>query len=351
MRKIFIAVLTLTAIAGCAGSESKCPTPASAPALAMPSADSKKVMAEIDGETITEADLMQRIAPDMARIQSQIYDMQKQGLDEMIDEKLVKKEAAKQGVSLEQLMKVEVRDKAGDVTDQEVEDFYNQNKPRFGTRTLDDVKIQLKQQLLQRKMALYQNQFLDKLKGKSNVTVMLKPPTVDVSVDDDPSKGSKNASVTIIEFTDYQCPFCGRARPTVKKIVEQYGDKIQYVLRDFPLEFHPYATKAAEAADCAGDQGKYWDYSDTLWANQGKLEITDLKKYAADLKLDTKKFDECLDKGKFAEEVKKDQADGAKVGVTGTPTFFVNGQMLTGALPIEEFQKVIDEQLKNPNKK
>jgi len=346
--KKFGMILALACLAACSS------TPAvtkSAPSLICDpgsALDPKKVLAQVDGEAITEGDLNERIAPGLVRIQSEIYDAKKQGLDQMIIERLIEKEAKKQGVTEEKLMKVEVQEKAGDMTDQEVQDFFNQNKDRFGGRSFDDIKIPLKQQLAKRKMAIYQDNFLDRLKGKADIKILLEQPRMDVSADDDPMKGGKDAKVTIIEFTDYQCPYCGKARPTVNKINELYGDKIKYVLRDYPLppEMHPNAMKAAEAANCARDQNKYWEYSDVLWANQGHLDVVDLKKYAQDLKLNSKDFDACLDSDKYAQEIKKDQADGATVGVNGTPTFFINGKMLTGAINIEEFQKTIDSELK-----
>ncbi len=171
---------------------------------------------------------------------------------------------------------------------------------------------------------------------------------VDVSVDDDPSKGSKDAEVTIIEFSDFQCPYCARFfTQTLPLIDENYikTGKVRLVYRDFPLSFHQNAQKAAEAAECADEQNKFWEYHDLVFKNQGALSIDDLKKYAANLKLDTAKFDACLDSGKYEEEVKKDFADGQKAGVTGTPAFFVNGKPLVGAQPFSAFKEVIDAEL------
>jgi protein-disulfide isomerase len=263
----------------------------------------------------------------------------------------LEKEAKKRGITVDQLLKAEVTDKVGEIPDKEIEDFYIQNKDRLAGHTLEELKAPIRQQMFARKSSIYRTNFVDRLKSAADIKILMEPPRVEVSIDDDPMKGDKNAAVTIIEFTDYQCPFCGRARPTVKQLISDYGNKIHYVLRDFPLDFHPYAKKAAEAADCAGDQGKYWDYSDLLWQNQRALEVSDLKKYAGQLKLDQKKFDTCLDSGQFTAEVSKDQADGLKAGVNGTPTFFINGQMLSGALPIDKFKEVIDEELKNPKAK
>ncbi len=168
---------------------------------------------------------------------------------------------------------------------------------------------------------------------------------VQVSIDDDPSIGPSNASITIIEFSDYQCPFCARAEPTIKQVLEKYKDKVLFVYRDFPLSFHQYAQKAAEASECADEQGKFWQYHDKLFENQGALDADSLKKYAKDLGLDTTKFNACLDSGKMAAEVNADFADGQNAGVSGTPAFYINGIELSGAQPFSEFQKIIDKEL------
>ncbi len=168
---------------------------------------------------------------------------------------------------------------------------------------------------------------------------------IEVSADDDPSIGSENASVTIVEFSDFQCPFCARAVPTVKQILKEYDGKVKIVYRDFPLGFHENAQKAAEASECADEQGKFWEYHDLLFENQGNLDAVSLKKYAKDLKLNTSEFDACLDSGKYAAEVQKDASDGQSYGVSGTPAFFINGRLVSGAQPFENFKKIIDEEL------
>ena len=322
--------------------------PASSPTLV--TGDSKAVVAELDGEKITEENLNDIIAGRLAQIQSQVYEVKKEGLDALIDERVLTKEAKKRGVTVDQLLQAEVLDKVGTISDEEVAIFFEDNKARLGGRSLEELKQPIKSQLQARKATLYRVNFLDRLKSASEIKILLAPPKVEISADDDPSKGGKDAKVTVIEFTDYQCPFCSKVRPTVNQLVLDYGDKVRYVLRDFPLDFHPSAKKAAEAAQCAGDQDKYWQYSDVLWNNQKSLETPDLKRYATELKLDQKKFDTCLDDGKYAAEVDKDLADGVKAGVNGTPTFFINGRVLSGALPLDEFKKIIEAELAGGNK-
>ena len=171
---------------------------------------------------------------------------------------------------------------------------------------------------------------------------------VQVSIDDDAVKGDANAKVTIVEFSDYECPFCGRFfKETYPQIDEQYvkTGKVKMVFRDFPLSFHQNAQKASEAAECAGDQNKYWEMHDLLFKNQQALSVSELKKYAGQLGLNQKTFDDCLDSGKNAAEVKKDMAEGSQYGVSGTPAFFINGKKLVGAQPFSAFKAVIDAEL------
>jgi protein-disulfide isomerase len=177
------------------------------------------------------------------------------------------------------------------------------------------------------------------------------PQRIEVSLDDDPVKGSPNAKVTIVVFSDFQCPFCQRfALQTLPQIEEKYikTGKVKLVYRDFPLSFHQYAQKAAEAAECADEQGKFWEYHDILfqklseWAAVGESKF---KEYAQQLGLDTQKFNQCLDSGKYASEVQKDYNDGLKYGVSGTPTFFINGIKVIGAQPYSVFEQIIEEEL------
>lgn len=171
---------------------------------------------------------------------------------------------------------------------------------------------------------------------------------IDVSADDDAVKGDPDAPVEIVEFSDFQCPYCARFwSDTLPSIQSEYIDtgKVKLIHRDFPLSFHSEAQKAAEAAECAGEQGKYYEYHDILYGNQDQLSVSYLKQHAADLGLDTEAFNDCLDSGEMEDEVAQDMADGSAAGVTGTPAFFVNGIKVVGAQPFSVFKEVIDSEL------
>ncbi|MFH1587183.1 MAG: DsbA family protein [Candidatus Diapherotrites archaeon] len=175
---------------------------------------------------------------------------------------------------------------------------------------------------------------------------------IEVSVDDDPVKGSEDAPVTIIEFSDFECPFCARFySQTLSQIEKNYIDtgKVKLVYRDFPLSFHQEAQPAAEAAECADEQGKFWEMHDKIFENQQAISDSSYKQWAAELGLDTGQFNECLDSGKYASEVQKDVADGQAYGVSGTPAFFINGTKLIGAQPYSKFEEAIENALKGGN--
>ncbi len=155
--------------------------------------------------------------------------------------------------------------------------------------------------------------------------------------------------LTVVEYSEFQCPFCTKVLPTVKRLMAEYKGKVRWIVRDFPLGFHKRARPAAAAAHCAKRQGKFWQMYDQLFANQRSLEDTDFKKYAKKIKLDSKKFEKCLKDPKIMAAVEKNYRSGEKLGVTGTPAFFINGRRLSGALPYSEFKKIFDEEIESKN--
>lgn len=183
--------------------------------------------------------------------------------------------------------------------------------------------------------------------GGAGAAVQPTAGPVEVSVDDDPAVGPEDAAVTIVEFSDFQCPYCARFQAeTLPQILSNYGDQVRFVYRDFPLtSIHANALKAAEASECADDQGKYWEYHDLLFQNQSALDEESLKSYAASLGLETGTFNDCLASGKYTKEVAKDLQDGSNAGVQGTPSFFINGTPIRGAQPFAAFQAAIEAAL------
>jgi len=303
-----------------------------------------ETVATVADTPISRETLEQHVKPKLIEVDNQRYEVLSEGLDELISEQLIEKEAKSRNVTSEQLVATEVTAKVGEPTDAEVQKVYDDNKAQLQGQTLDQVKPRIVEYLKQQKAAERQEAFITELKGKYKTSVALKPPKVDVSTAGRPARGPEKATVTVIEFSDYECPFCKRAEETVKKVLSTYGDKIRFVYRHYPLEFHAHARPAAEASACAGAQGKFWEYHDKLWT-QSDLSEEKLKALAGEVGLDQAKFDECFKNKQFKADIDKDMADASSVGVTGTPAFFINGRMLSGAQPFEKFKEIIDEEL------
>jgi protein-disulfide isomerase len=312
---------------------------------AAPHSNSGDPVATVAGQPVSEQELLDVLGPQkVMQMRTQEYETKSAALESLIRLKLVQAEAQKRGVSTEKLMEQEVESKIADPTDGEVEAFIlGQN--REGVR-LEDVKEQFRAALKQLKLVKARRAYADSLRMNMEVAVTLRPPSVNVPYDPARVKGNPEAPVTIIEFSDFQCPFCKAAESTLKEVLAKYSGRVKLAYLDFPLrEIHPKAQSAAEAARCAGEQGKFWEYHDALYADQSKLEGADLVTSAVALNMDEKSFRSCLDSGKFKSKIQADLDQGTKGGVAGTPGFFVNGVFLSGAQPLAEFEKIIDSQL------
>ena len=305
--------------------------------------------ARVGDEVITLEELEQAVKPQLAKLEEQRYEILEQRLDQLIGERLLAQEAKRRNISVEDLLKTEVLAKAPDVPDSEVTGFINQNRGRLPK--MDDKELRLKvwDHLRSQKVNEQRQSYLQGLRGRSQVTVLLQEPTsarYEVSGERGFARGPKDAPVTIVEFSDFQCPFCKTATATIKQVLDKYPGKVRLVFRDYPLaSLHPQAPKAHEAARCAGDQAKFWEYHDVLFERSPKASLQDLKRYAQELKLDATAFDQCLDSGKYTAEVDKDFQEGVGLGLTGTPSFFINGKQVVGAQPLAAFQRIVDSEL------
>ena len=305
-----------------------------------------EVAAYLGDQPITKDELRKAAANQLMRVRQQEYDILKNALDNMAIDKLLDKEATARGITKDELVKAEVDDKAAAPTKEEVDQFYEKNKARFGTRTREEAGPDVERQLRGPKVAERRNAFFKDLMTKGQLRVMLDPPRADVTIPaDQPTMGPGNAPVTLVEFSDFQCPFCKRTQPTVDQVLKEYGDKLRFVYMDYPLPMHGRAKPASLAARCAGDQGKYWEMYQNLMSGQGDLSDDDLKKRAAALSLDPAVFGACYDSKKHESAIQTTYETGSGLGVTGTPSFFINGRMIVGAQPIEQFRSIIDEEL------
>ena len=315
--------------------------------------DMSAVVATWDGGSINYGDLYEVAKGQLIRAEveylTQKYQTESQILESKVMEALLEAEAKKEGLAdVEALLKREVEDKASEPTEQELQEFYEVMKRQLRGAPYDAVKEQVKAEVTRRKQAELFTTYVEGLKTNYKVSVELAfpdLPRIPVSADDDPAIGPETAPVTIVQFAEYQCPYCGKAGEAIDQVLETYGDKVRMVYRDFPLSFHPRAIPAAVAANCAGEQGKYWEMHKLLMSDQRALEEADLTAHATTLQLDLAKWSTCREDPKQALEVKKDFEDGQAAGVSGTPAFFINGVMLSGAQPYSEFARIIDREL------
>lgn len=277
-----------------------------------------------------------------------LYDGRRAALDAIIADMLLEEAARETGMSAAAYEEAEISKRVQTVDDDQVASFYRANISQMQGRSLEEMAPLITRFLEEQYRTEARQQVIAELrKAAPPIRVSLEAPRHEVAVEStDPSTGSASAPVTIVEFSDFQCPFCRQASPTLKRLQETYGDRLRIVWKDFPLtQIHPEAFRAAEAAHCAGEQGQFWPYHDRLFANQSALQPASLKSYAAELKLDTARFNSCFDSSKYAERVRDGIALGTSLGVNSTPTIYVNGRAFAGAYPYETFVGVIDEEL------
>lgn len=302
------------------------------------------VVARIGDEQIRLEQLEKEVRPQLIEIDNARYEALKNGLDRMVADRILATEAKARGVTTEELLAAEVKSKITEPTEEEIASVYEASKSELGDATLEQVRPQIMQFLAQRQESVATRDFVEQLRAKYKPQIFLKAPKVEVATGDLEGRGPANAPITLVAFSDYECPYCKRAETTVEEVLKAYPDKIRYYHRDFPLDFHAHARPAAMAARCANEQGKFWPYRTALFTSQDLSEER-LKAIADETGLDRAKFDECLASDKFGAAVDKDMADGVTVGVNGTPAFFVNGRMLSGAQPLDAFKQVIDSEL------
>jgi protein-disulfide isomerase len=305
----------------------------------------KDVLAVVNGQPITEADVRNSAAEQFKGLQREYekssHDLIESSLQVVIQDRLVEAEAKARGVTKDQIL-AEI--KPAPVTDADVDAFYEQNKaqiPKPKEQVAADIKRYLEQQGQQKAHQAY----FDNLQKKYKVDIKLEPVRVAVAATG-PATGPSTAPVTIVEFSDFQCPYCSRLTPTLDQVKKKYGDKVRIVFRQFPLPMHQNAEKAAEAALCANDQGKFWQLHDAMFSNQGALAVDQLKAKAVELGLKADDFNKCLDSGAKVAVIEADKKAGSEAGVNGTPAMFINGRFLNGAVPLEQVTTVIDDELR-----
>jgi protein-disulfide isomerase len=309
------------------------------------------VVATVGGQAIRMSDIEQhwqkQDPASFARIRQQVYDMNRQVLDDLIGELLLQNEAKKRSVTVEQLLAAETPKRLRPVTEDQIKDLYEQSRERTQGMSLDALRPAIVSYLEQQRPVEARRRFVEELrKASSDVMIKLEVPRTTIKVlPNDPVTGSASAKVEIVEFSDFQCPYCKRVAPVLKQVMAKYGDRVKLVWKDFPLPNHPDARPAAEAALCANDHGKFWAYHDKLFDNQAEMTVTNLKRWAAELGMNATTFNACFDQGTHRHLVEQDQEEGSRYGVSSTPTVYINGRAVVGAMPLEAYETIIQEEL------
>ena len=306
------------------------------------SAGDKPAVAVVNGDAITEDDL--DIESELTQLEQQAYQVRIKALEEAIGQRLLETEARNQSLSVEELLEQEVGSSVADPTPEEVESFYARNR-RALRKPLEEMRDQVEQALKLRRRASARKVYVDGLVAKASVEVLLSPPRLPVNLEDVRRRGPADAPVTIVEYSDFQCPYCKKMQPVMQELMAKYEGELSWVFKDLPLtRIHPGAVYAAEAARCAGEQGKFWEYRDALFeaprvTDEVHPGIVDL------LELDPESFEECTSSGRHRGAVEADSLEAQKLGIRGTPAFIINGILLAGARPVEEFTRAIDAEL------
>jgi len=325
---------------------------AASPACAQPAAEADKdsgLVARFGDEAITRAELDQadEVKAQMVAIRQQEYDIKRQHLEHMIFDRLVDRAAAAEGISRQEYLKKYVVDKIDPPSEEDIAKIMSAYRARLDPDQ-EKARQQVVNMLRQQSGNQLQDQLQKRLFSEYDVQILLEPMRFEAVVTDQlPSRGGgPDAPVTLIEYSDFQCPYCHRIQPTVTEILERYDGNIRHVFKQLPLPMHQQAEMAAEASLCAQDQGKFWDFHKWLFANSRRLSQETIVTRAEDLKMDVPAFSSCLESNQHADEVRADMAEANSFGINGTPGFLVNGRLINGARPLDDFIKVIDEELR-----
>jgi protein-disulfide isomerase len=309
------------------------------------------VLATVGDQKITMVDIRDRAGDQLAQLETQYQVMKSKiigaALDSILREKTLTDEAKKSGKSVDEMIAAEAGPSGFEPSDAEIAAWYKDNPTRIGNRPLDQLRSQIADLLRKTKRQAAEQKLQDRLNAERKVTVAYQPFRLHFENAKAPTFGKADAPVTLVEFSDFQCPFCRAAAPALREVENKFGDKVHIVYRQFPIpSLHPNAFKAAEASLCANEQGKFWEMHDVMFEDQTKLAVSDLKQTARKLGMDGKKFDACLDSGRYVEQVQNDQRDGQRVGVNGTPAIFINGVLVPGgSVPFSTLEAKIQQEL------
>jgi protein-disulfide isomerase len=305
-----------------------------------PSSDT--VLIEVDGTKLTAADIERERPTVFFHARNTFYEGQKKAILAFVDDYLLKRQAQKENVTVAQLLERHVNSVIAKDPPEEALHVYYEGVDT--TEPYEAVRGQIIAHIRDVRLAKAKAAYLQSLRSQAKVDLRLAPPRAEVATREIPVRGTPTALVTIAEYADYECPYCQQAEPTIRKVLADYDGKVAFTYKDVPLPMHAHAEKASEAAQCAGDQGKFWEFHDLLYTTR-QLEISQLKADARQLKLDGEVFDKCLDSGQKIEGVKSQLIEGQALGLEGTPSFFINGRFVSGNVSYDDWRRIIDEEI------
>lgn len=313
-------------------------------------------VARIGDRTVSDEELTLGALPRIRELEQEIYRLKRQRLEQIVTETILDKEAGERGVPVDQFVNGEILAQPAKVEESEIDRYIQDNQSRLPDwkGTMDELRDRVRTYLQKQKNFERVVQYAKSLEPKYGVEIYLKEPeslAAKLSNEGSPTIGPADAPVTIYEFSDYQCPACRQGHEAVRKTREMFSGQIRWVYKNFPLKMHKDAPRAAEAGLCSGDQNKFWEYQDLLYASKEDLPPERLAQFAKELGLDGDQFQQCLESGKYKGQVQKDIEDAKKAGVDRTPTFIINGRMVTGGIPVEQFKAMIDEEMKKVKEK
>ena len=299
-------------------------------------------VATVGGEPITDADL--GIRGRLLKLEQQAHQLRLQALENAINRRVLEAVAKKRNLTLEEFLKQEVDGKVAEPAPEEVRGFYLGVRDKLQRRPYEEVRQQLAAQLKTVKILEAREAFLRELRNQTEVVILLQTPRVEVPLAGAPRRGPATAPVTMVVFSDFECSYCKSVQLTLKEVLSNYGDQVSFVYKDLPLQMHPQAQSAAEAARCAHDQGKFWEYHDELYKSAA-LTVNTYLQIANKLGLATEPFQSCIKSGKYKAAVESSAQEAIAVGADSTPSFFINGIPLSGAQSASAFFKIIDAEL------
>ncbi len=306
-------------------------------------ADIGEVLARVGSVEITLQEVEGNLASELMEVNRQRHEIIEQGLEDVIKETLLEIESQAQGMPKAELLEQVYAD-VSQPSEADIDAFYKSRKGRID-KPKEEVAGQIRNYLLTQSRQNSYDSYLEGLRERYEVESFMEPIRSQIAAGTGPSVGPMDAPVTIIEFSDFQCPYCQRLAPTIDQVKTAYADRVRVVFRQFPLPMHKDAQKAAEASLCAAEAGRFWEMHDAMFANIRALGVAELKKTAGGLELDQETFDQCLDSGRYATQVAEDIREGRAAGVSGTPAIFINGRFLSGAASFDTLAKVIDDEL------